>query len=95
MIAHIPVNFRNKIPKLYEQQNRDSDIVYAIYYIEGSDWRWFIFESSSLQNLFYGYSEPCDEYHYFTIEDLQKITYEYGVDIELENIKPTSLKELL
>ncbi len=93
---HIPVNFKYDIPKLYEQQDSNEMIAMALYYVPYSDWRFIVLEHSALQNLFYCWVEPENEYQYVTIEQLLSIAYDYDVDIILDtNFKPQPLKEVM
>ncbi len=82
MIKHIP-NITGEIPMIYEQQQQNTQFIYAKYYIPNSDEVWNIMEYSKLQRLFWGYLEPENIVKYFTLEDLIQIADEYDVDIEL------------
>ncbi len=95
---HIPMNFNHNLPKLYEQQDSDEIVTMALYYVPYSDWRWIILELeySTLQNLFYCWVEPEQEYQYITVDKLLEVAYEYNVDIVLDTtFIPTSLKNLM
>ena len=95
-MSHIPINFQHKIPRLYEQHDKDEKIVYARYIVPTSDWVWNILERSALQQLFYGYVEPEGKFLYFTIDSLAKTTMDYDVNIELDvGFEPRLLKEIL
>jgi hypothetical protein len=92
---HITTNFKIQIPYLYEQQYKQTPTVYARYVVSNSDWQWLILEYSKHQQLFYGVIMPEQEHTYFTIQDLEKVVREYGVDIELDDkFQPRLLKEL-
>jgi len=80
----INTNFNNKIPKLYEQQDTKKKIIYGRYFVHGSDWIWNILEYSKLQKLFFAYVEPEEEYQYVSINELENISYDYGVNINLD-----------
>lgn len=82
---HIIINFNQEIPKIYDQQRANTFKIYAKYYIEYSDWEWLILEYSKLQRLFFGFVKPENTFRYFTLEELNKIQIDYGVNIELEN----------
>ncbi len=95
-MSHIPTNFKYEIPKLYEQQDSDEMIAIAIYYVPYSDWKWYILEYSQLQNLFYCYVEPENEYRYCSVDELLQTAYDYGVDIELDvEFEPLLLKDVI
>lgn len=84
------------IPRLYEQQDKNNDIVYLKFHIEQSDWCWYILEYSELQKMFYAYVMPEAEFQYVTIDQLTKISYEYDVHIHEDyNFKRQALKNIL
>lgn len=92
----IITSFNNEIPKIYEQQRSDNLKVYARYFVINSDWEWLVLEYSKLQRLFFGLILPEEQLVYFTVEELQKVQFDYGVTIELDlDFKPTNLKEFL
>jgi len=96
MMNHINTNFTSTIPNLYEQQGLDEIVAYAKYTVPLSDWRWYIFEYSKLQKLFYGYIEPEQEYRYFTIDELVKTAYDYDIEIFLDSgFKPKTIGEIV
>ena len=95
-MSHITTNFKHNIPKLYEQIDNDEIVAFAKYKVPYSDWIWYILEYSTLQNLFYCYVQPEQEYQYVTVDKLLQITYEYGVEIVLDTaFIPTPLKDLV
>ena len=90
----IITNFNSDIPKIYDQQRSNNQKVYARYFIGNSDWEWLILEYSKLQRLFFGLILPENKLAYFTVEELNKIEFEYGVKVELDyEFKITELKE--
>lgn len=91
----IITNFNNAIPKIYDQQRNINPKVYARYFIDNSDWEWLVLEYSKLQRLFFGLILPENKLAYFTVEELNKIEFEYGVKVELDyEFKVTELKEI-
>jgi len=96
MSHYIATNFNTPIPALYEQQDSDEIIAKAIYYVPYSDWKWIVLEFSKLQNLFYCYVLPEQEYQYVTIDKLIQMAYEYDVEVILDtDFVPKPLKELI
>lgn len=92
----IITNFNDDIPKIYEQQRSSNLKIYARYFVANSDWEWLVLEYSKLQRLFFGLILPEEQLVYFTVEELQKVQFDYGVTIELDlDFKPTNLKEFL
>lgn len=94
----IITNFNSDIPKIYDQQRSDNSNpkVYARYFIDNSDWEWLVLEYSKLQRLFFGLILPENQLAYFTVEELNKIEFDYGVKVELDlYFKVKDLKELL
>ena len=90
----IITNFNSDIPQIYDQQRSNNQKVYARYFIGNSDWEWLILEYSKLQRLFFGLILPENKLAYFTVEELNKIEFEYGVKVELDyEFKITELKE--
>jgi len=93
---HISTNFNIDIPYLYEQQYKTNPTVYGRYIVEDSDWSWLILEYSQHQRLFFGMILPEQQLTYFTIEDLQSVVREYGIDVELDTtFNPKLLKEMI
>jgi tellurite resistance-related uncharacterized protein len=96
VMKHLPFQLKNSIPYLYEQQYKQNPTVYAKFDVEDSDWSWLVLEYSQHQRLFYGMILPEQQLTYFTLDDLAKIQYEYGVEVQQDtNFKPKQLKELL
>ena len=81
----VPINFNNEIPKIYDQQRANTLKIYAKYYVDNSDWEWQILEYSKLQRLFFGLVKPENEFRYFTLEELQKVQQQYGVDLQMKS----------
>jgi hypothetical protein len=64
------------IPKqLTDEQQLDEDeiVIYAKYYLPGTDWRWFAAEYNPITKMFFGYViGPCPEWGSFSLNFLEE-----------------------
>ena len=87
------------LPKLYETDGKEPKIAYVHFFNILGRGDWYVLEGKQMNDgdwYFFGYvrsplGEDCDEYGYFTLDQLKKAVY-----IELDkHFEPTPLAEVV
>lgn len=72
----LPVELRNQLPGLYEQEETGDKIVFIKYFFPAGNWTWFVTEGEERRSdfLFFGYVIGLEkEWGYFTLKQLEEI----------------------
>lgn len=88
----IPKKLLNRIPKLYETEERTNPVVYVKLFLDG--WTWYITEISIDNDICFGYviSPFGAELGYFSLEEIKRIKGSLGIGVERDlSFKPTKL----
>ncbi len=84
MMELLPVELRNQLPGLYEQDEAEDKIVYIKYFFPAGNWTWFVTEGEDRGSdfLFFGYVIGLEkEWGYFTLKQLEEINWR-GLKVE-------------
>ena len=88
---------KNKIPKLYEQDNKGLNaIAYVKFFTPDSNWTWYAIEFDG-NDIFFGLVDGlCKELGYFSLSELESVRGPLGLKIEKDlYFEPTILEELM
>ena len=80
----LPTELREQLPKLYEQEESEAQIVYVKYFFPAGNWTWFVIEGEPEGDdfLFFGYVIGLEkEWGYFTLKQLEEIKIQ-GLTVE-------------
>ncbi len=80
----LPTELREQLPKLYEQEESEAQIVYVKYFFPAGNWTWFVTEGEAKGDdfLFFGYVIGLEEeWGYFTLKQLEEINI-HGLTVE-------------
>jgi hypothetical protein len=86
-----------KLPKLYEQEEKGLDAVAVVkFFTPDGDWTWYATEFDG-EDLFFGLVDGFEkELGYFSLSELESARGALGLPIERDMFfKPTPLKELM
>lgn len=76
MMELLPPELREKLPKLYEQEGSEDQIVHIKFFFPAADWTWFVTEGQEEGNdfTFFGYVIGfASEWGYFSLRELEEI----------------------
>ena len=83
----LPIELREQLPKLYEQEETEDKIVYIKYFFPAGNWTWFVIEGEPEGDdfLFFGYVIGLEkEWGYFTLKQIEEINlHELTVERDL------------
>ena len=80
----LPIELREQLPKLYEQEETEAKIVYIKYFFPAGNWTWFVIEGEPEGDdfLFFGYVIGLEkEWGYFTLKQIEEINV-HGLTVE-------------
>jgi hypothetical protein len=78
-------DLRARLPALYSQEKEAEPIVYAKFFLPGTDWTWYVTEGSQLENdfLFFGFVVGVErEFGYFLLSELESVRTPLGLAVE-------------
>ena len=76
---------RARLPALYSQEAEADPVVYAKFFLPGTDWTWYVTEGSSKEDdfLFFGFVVGLDsEFGYFLLSELESVRNQLGLGVE-------------
>ena len=86
------------LPRLRGQEHSKDPTVYAVFYFQGSGWKWFVTEGEQSGDdfIFFGYVIGLEaELGYFTLSELKGVDI-CGIKVErVENFEAAPLKDCL
>jgi len=76
---------RARLPALYSQEAEAGPVVYAKFFLPGTDWTWYVTEGSQQENdfLFFGFVVGLkSEFGYFLLSELESVRTQLGLSVE-------------
>ena len=76
---------RARLPPLYSQEAEANPIVYAKFFLPGTDWTWYVTEGSPRGDdfLFFGFVVGLEsEFGYFVLSELESVRTSLVVGVE-------------
>jgi hypothetical protein len=76
---------RARLPPLYSQEAEEDPIVYAKFFLPGTNWTWYVTEGEAQGNdfLFFGYVIGLEsEFGYFVLSELEEVRTRLGTQVE-------------
>jgi len=76
---------RSRLPPLYSQEAEDEPVVYAKFFLPGTNWTWYVTEGSPQDEdfLFFGFVVGMEaEFGYFLLSELQSARTQLGLAVE-------------
>ena len=94
MMELLPPELRERLPKLYSQDETPDPIVHLKFFFPAADWTWFVTEGEAEGDdfTFFGYVIGfASEWGYFSLRELEEInihhlTVERDLDFQMEKM---------
>ena len=97
----MPESLANTLPKLYETENiqTENKLLLVRYIAIFSNWEWLVSEYDPIEGIAFGYvisglGSDCNEWGYFSIEELEQMNGDNLQIIREEDFQPITFKEL-
>ncbi len=86
---------RDKLPKLYSQENTEDPVVYVKYFLPFTRWYWYVTEFDG-EDMFFGFVVgDYPELGYFALSELESIRGPYGASVERDlGFEPIPLSQV-
>ena len=81
----LPDDLRARLPALYSQEAEADPMVYAKFFLPGTQWTWFVTEGEAKGDdfLFFGFVVGLEaEFGYFVLSELESATTPLGLHVE-------------
>lgn len=81
----LPDELRARLPPLYSQEAEDEPMVYAKFFLPGTQWTWYVTEGEAREEdfLFFGFVVGLEaEFGYFVLSELESATTPLGLHVE-------------
>lgn len=81
----LPPELRQRLPPLYSQEAEAEPIVYAKFFLPGTNFTWYVTEGSEKEGdfLFFGFVVGQDaEFGYFLLSELESVSTKLGSRVE-------------
>lgn len=81
----LPDELRQRLPALYAQEAEADPVVYAKFFLPGTNWSWYVTEGSPREDdfLFFGFVVgQTSEFGYFLLLELEAIRGPFGFVVE-------------
>ena len=81
----LPDDLRARLPPLYSQEAEAEPMVYAKFFMPGTQWTWYVTEGEARGEdfLFFGFVCGLEaEFGYFVLSELESVTTPLGLHVE-------------
>ena len=81
----LPDELRQRLPALYAQEAQTDPIVYAKFFLPGTNWSWYVTEGSPREDgfLFFGFVVgQASEFGYFVLSELEAVRGPFHLAVE-------------
>ena len=81
----LPDELRARLPPLYSQEAEADPMVYAKFFLPGTQWTWYVTEGEAKGEdfLFFGFVVGLEaEFGYFVLSELESATTPLGLHVE-------------
>ncbi len=81
----LPDDLRARLPPLYTQEAEADPMVYAKFFLPGTQWTWYVTEGEAKGEdfLFFGFVVGLEaEFGYFVLSELESVTTPLGLHVE-------------
>jgi hypothetical protein len=81
----LPDELRARLPPLYSQEAEADPMVYAKFFLPGTQWTWYVIEGEAKGEdfLFFGFVVGLEaEFGYFVLSELESATTPLGLHVE-------------